>query len=333
MRVYALFAGAVMAAPSAGTAQVRRTADSVQRYMEEALDTLQRVALRRDSVDWRALRDSVFARTLGAQATAETWPALQWALQQIDRHSFLQTPEPARAPAAPNAQSTARPPGLAGRLIDGRFGYVRVPGIGRSRTSFVDSLQMFVSEHQSAGACGWMVDLRANPGGNMWPMLAGVGALLGDSIFGSFVVAGQRDTPWRYKAGAAWSGPDTMPDWAVRGSRPAPVLRDRYAPVALLIGRTTGSSGEATAIAFMGRPNVRSFGDSTAGYATINSGYRLRDGANMVVTIGFSKDRTGKQYGIRLTPDEYLASPADDTPDRALERATQWLGAQSACRR
>lgn len=320
--------------PSATVAQPRRTADSVVRYMQEALDTLQRVALRRDSVDWRALRDSLFARTAGAQTTAETWPALQWALRQVDRHSFLQTPEPAPQTTTPNEPARARPavPGLAGRLIAGRLGYLRVPGIGRSRTSFIDSLHAFVREFEAARACGWIVDLRSNPGGNMWPMFAGLGPLLGDSIFGSFVVAGQPDTPWRYKSGSAWSGPDTLPDWAVRGSQPAPVIRERYAPVAVLFGPMTGSSGEASAIAFLGRPNVRAFGDSTAGFASINSGYRLRDGANMVVTIGFSKDRTGRQYGLRLTPDEYVTS-SDSTRDAVLDRASNWLQAQAQCTR
>jgi hypothetical protein len=94
----------------------------------------------------------------------------------------------------------------------------------------------------------------------------------------------------------------------------------------------TGSSGEASAIAFLGRPNVRTFGDSTAGYASINSGYRLRDGANMVVTIGFSKDRRGRQYGLRLTPDEYVMS-SDSTRDAVLDRASNWLQAQAPCTR
>ena len=152
---------------NAAAAQPGRTADSVLRYMQEALDTLRNAALRRDSVDWPALRDSLFARTAGAQSTAQTWPALQWALKQVDRHSFLQTPEPPRPPATPN-EPVQRPASraVAGRLIDRRVGYVSVPGIGRARTSFVDSLQSLVREYETAGACGWAIDLRENPGGN-----------------------------------------------------------------------------------------------------------------------------------------------------------------------
>lgn len=328
------------AAASAQASQPpRQTAEAVVKYLDAALDTLRRVALRRDSVDWKALRDSVRVRSAGAQTTDEAWPALQWALRSVDRHSFLQTPRPmpdARGAAAKPNEKAAQPfvrPAVSGRLIDGRFGYVLVPSIGSSRPSFVDSLQAFIREFDAAGACGWVVDLRRNPGGNMWPMLAGVGPLLGDSVIGSFVVSGERDSPWRYVRGHAWSGPDTVPVWAAHGTQPPYEMKQRYAPVAVLTGRETASSGEATMIAFLGRPNVRTFGDSTAGFASVNNGYRLPDSANMVITIGFSRDRTGRQYGLRLTPDELVPAGTDPARDEPLESAMAWLRRQPSCSR
>jgi C-terminal processing protease CtpA/Prc len=240
-----------------------------------------------------------------------------------------------RTPTAkPNETVAERPfvrPPVSGRLIDGRLGYLLVPSIGGSRASFVDSLQSLIREYDSAGACGWVIDLRRNPGGNMWPMLAGVGPLLGDSVIGSFVVAGQPETPWRYSRGSAWAGGVETPEWAAHGTQPPYTLKNRYAPVALLTGAETASSGEATLIAFLGRPNTRTFGDSTAGYASINNGYRLPDSANMVITIGVSRDRTGRQYGLRLTPDELLPAARDSARDLALERALAWLRRQQSC--
>ena len=320
-------------------AQAKRPPEAVARYLEGALDTLRRVALRRDSVDWKALRDSLLARAAGARTTEESWPALQWALRSVDRHSFLQTPRPMpeeRAANKPNDTTPQRPfrrPPVTGRLIENRYGYVLVPSIGRDRPSFVDSLQTIIREYDSAGACGWVVDLRQNPGGNMWPMLAGVGPLLGDSLIGSFVVSGEPMTPWRYVRGRAWAGSDTVPSWASRGTQPPYEMKRRYVPVALLVGKQTASSGEATLIAFLGRPNVRTFGDSTAGFASVNNGYQLPDSANMVITIGFSRDRTGRQYRLRLTPDELVAAASDSLVDAPLNRAVSWLGRQESCRR
>lgn len=328
------------AASAQGSQQPRQTAEAVVRYLDAALDTLRRVALRRDSVDWSALRDSVRVRAAGAQTTDQAWPALQWALRRVDRHSFLQTPRPMpderAAVAKPNEKSPQRPfvrPAVSGRLIENRFGYVLVPSIGSSRPSFVDSLQTLIREFDSAGACGWVVDLRRNPGGNMWPMLAGIGPLLGDSIIGSFAVDGEPNSYWRYVRGHAWYGDDTVPAWAAHGTQPPYELQRRSASVAVLSGRETASSGEATMIAFLGRPNLRTFGDSTSGFASVNNGYRLPDSANMVITIGFSRDRTGRQYGLRLTPDELVPPGADSTRDLPLERAVAWLRRQESCTR
>ncbi|MCF6261995.1 MAG: S41 family peptidase [Xanthomonadales bacterium] len=44
---------------------------------------------------------------------------------------------------------------------------------------------------ESAGVCGWVLDLRQNTGGNMWPMIAAVGPLLGEGVHGFDIGAGQ----------------------------------------------------------------------------------------------------------------------------------------------
>jgi C-terminal processing protease CtpA/Prc len=306
--------------------------DSVRAYLSEALDTLAHVSLHRDEVDWPALRDSVMRRASRATTYAESWPTIEWALRRVDRHSFLQTPAPPTpAPSTTTRAARPRPPAVSARMIDGRYGYLLVPWFpGAPRASYVDSLQRFIGEMDGAGACGWVVDLRGNEGGNMWPMLAGVGPLLGDTLVGSFEVHGDVQT-WRYVSGGArYAGPrDSMP--AVRGDAPAVRVRDPLAPVAVLTDRRTASSGEATLVAFRGRPNVRAFGDTTAGYNSVNSGYRLRDGANMVVTIGRNRDRTGHDYPLRVAPDEVVSESASG--DAPLARATAWLAEQGACRR
>ncbi len=314
--------------------------DSIRRYIVAALDTFQRVSMHRDSVDWAALRDSVLARASGAQTTDQTWRSLQWALRRVDRHSFLQTPRPmppipGAAASSPATSPPARrvPPPVAGRLVDGTLGYVLVPWFpGPSRTTFVDSLQTLLRDFDSAGACGWIVDLRGNGGGNMWPMLAGIGPLLGDTIVGWFVQQGEADSPWRYVNGHAWSGPATVPEGSAHGSLPPVRLRHPLAPVAVLADSMTASSGEATLIAFRGRPNVRTFGGATAGYASVNNGYMLSDSANMVITVGYERDRTRFQYPLKIEPDEPVARGGDDTVDTVLQRAGAWLRSQTACR-
>src|SRR2546423_7736521 len=91
------------------------------------------------------------------------------------------------------------------------------------------------------------------------------------------------------------------------------------------------SSGEATLLAFLGRPNVRTFGDSTAGYNSVNNGFRLSDGAHLVITVGYSRDRLGRAHALSVAPDEIVHQAADTAVDAPLDRARSWLLSEPTC--
>lgn len=285
-------------------------------YLQAALDSIERTVLRGDGVRWPAVRDSAVLLADGAQRPYDTYPAIEWALRRANKHSFLQVPTP----------------GAASSLIASGIGYIHVPQRGGPAVALADSLHTAVRTLQDAGACAWIVDVRANGGGNMWPMLAGIGPLLGDTIVGSF--GGQPSSPrWHYKDGVsgilASSG---KLDTASRVTVPPVRLRDPAAPVAVLFDAGTGSSGEAVVIAFAGRPNTRTFGSRSAGYATVNRGVRLPDGANLVVTTGYNADRRGQSYGDQLSPDSTVTLPSGwpSPTDRVTASAVGWLAEQRA---
>jgi C-terminal processing protease CtpA/Prc len=99
----------------------------------------------------------------------------------------------------------------------------------------------------------------------------------------------------------------------------------------LLVGRETASSGEMTLVAFLGRPNVRTFGDSTAGYTSSNTVVPLRDGATMIITSGYPRDRLGRRYPLRVGPDELVLAGDSANGDAPLRRAAAWVSGQPAC--
>ena len=140
----------------------------------------------RDTVKWSAIRDSAFLLAAGAKKPHDTYGAIDWALHRANKHSFLQ----------------ADAPGAVSELVDGAFGYIHVPQRGGSAVSLADSLQTAIRTLKAAGACGWIVDLRDNGGGNMWPMLAGIGPLLGDSLVGRFAVESDGER-WFYRRGVS----------------------------------------------------------------------------------------------------------------------------------
>ncbi|MGZ5191759.1 MAG: S41 family peptidase [Flavisolibacter sp.] len=49
-------------------------------------------------------------------------------------------------------------------------------------TRFADSIQSLIQTFDRRGISKWIIDLRKNTGGNCWPMLTGVGPLLGNGV-------------------------------------------------------------------------------------------------------------------------------------------------------
>lgn len=316
-------------------AQPRPMPDSVRSYVASALATFRAQSVHRATVNWDSVEAVVFQQTRSAQTSAETWGTLSAAFRAIDRHSFLMPP--ASTMMGMSAMAAPRPSGASaplGQLLPGQIGLIAVPPhSGWNRPTYVDSLHAQLRALDSGGVCGWVVDLRQNTGGNMWPMLAGIGPLLAANDVGSTTttVSGEG---WHYRDGQAWAGGPTRPAEPLGfGTQVGDLhLRSAAAPVALVLSRRTQSSGELTAIAFMGRPNVRTFGDSTGGYASVNSSITLRDGAQLIVTSAYPRDRLGRTYALSLGPDELVASADTAAGDRPVQAAADWVRNQPSCR-
>jgi C-terminal processing protease CtpA/Prc len=210
---------------------------------------------------------------------------------------------------------------------DVTLGYVHVPAVmGAGERAYADSLRGAVRALASdAPPCGWIVDLRGNTGGNMWPMLAGLGPVVGPGRLGAFVDASGDRQPWFYEEGRA--GVVALGGWYKVGAADVETAPHRFdpphPPVAVLTDDRTASSGEAVAVAFRERPNARSFGAPTMGLTTGNQLLRLADGARLFVTSSVYADRTGRVYGGPLVPDVLTTEPEAD--------ARTWLAQQPGC--
>jgi carboxyl-terminal processing protease len=224
------------------------------RYVSAALDLMQANSVNRLTIKWADFRALTFQEAASAQSLSDTYPALRAALTRLgDNHSFFVIPSTS---LAVNPAPAVRNIPMASRL-DARTGYVFIPFFsGTNPTGRVDSTQAMIREVDMASAvspCGWIVDLRNNGGGNMYPMVAGVGPILGDGVAGHFDGPDGSRSDWYYRSGAA--GIDNRA--LVTASSPYQ-LRRPGAPVAVLYDGGTASSGEATAISFRGLANTRS---------------------------------------------------------------------------
>jgi len=306
-------------------------------------------------VDWPRVRAEAFARIRGADNTVGTYDAIRFALASLgDHHSSLHL-----SPAL-EALETQQHSGIASGVADGKGSANFSPYVGRygpeghmetpgdknfalvvvtkcfpenehDFVAFETKLQQIIKDLNDAHPSGWIVDLRGNVGGNMWPMLAGIGPLLGegDDLGEFFNTNGH--AVWVYRNGIAGEVENGKLDAYPSVAGP-PYHIDGVPNVAVLIDRSTGSSGEAIAVAFRGRAHTRFFGQHTEGVSTVNEVFPLSDGASLWLTIGVQADRTGKQYPDGISPDVTLpeaSEPVFPSLDPAVRAAEDWLNTAS----
>ncbi|MFZ1688899.1 MAG: S41 family peptidase [Flavobacteriales bacterium] len=293
-------------------------------YVGAACDSIRQHALYRDSVDLDAVRMTALKIAGGNNDPADRHLAVEYLLQSLgDHHSFLMKPSEYKA-----WESDVGGDGFAyatHRVIEG-YGYVSVPGFNSGDSldmlAFADSLQRALHQLSLSGIKGWIVDLRQNTGGNMAPMVCGLGPLLDPGVLGTLTDVRGKVEHWYYRDGAyGWD------DGIVMRSA-APVTLERKLPIAVLTAQQTGSSGECTTISFIGNSNTRSFGQPTWGLTTGNGQFELPDGAQMFMASTVMGDRHGKLFHGAIVPDEQVEQPADWSYDASLDAALKWLGVQ-----
>ncbi|MFE5582152.1 S41 family peptidase [Kitasatospora sp. NPDC056531] len=290
-------------------------------YLSEALDLLQRKSLNTAKVDWPTVRSRAFAQAAAARTPADTHAAIRTAVAALgDRHSRFYPPGQAAAltadPATVDAPTVAQ--------LRGRIAHLSLPAVNGSERTYTEYVTRGRTAVSGAEACGWVVDLRRETGGGMWAPLAVAAPLLGDGPLGAFVTADGTRSTWSMRGGVPYldDAPQAVPD---TGNSTAAVP-----PVAVLTGPATGSAGEAVTIAFIGRPDTRSFGAPTYGVPTGNDPYRLSDGAVLLLTGAAEADRTGRVHEGPIEPDEFVDPRKDDDP--TLAAAVEWLSRQTACK-
>ena len=304
--------------------------------LAEILSLLERQALYRDRVDWPAIR----IRLQSAQGDpAQRLAVLREAIALSTGHHGAWTTTQRQRESLARAQqagAAAVDQTKAVDAVDARIGWVVIEGYAlcparrrrrnSARTSSAARWQQVIRSKDDGMRCGWIVDLRDNSGGNMWPMLLGMAPLLRTSVVnnedvGAFEAA-QGPERWTLTATAVQRAGKSVLDFGQSGY----VLRQPGAPVAVLFGPRTGSSGEASVLAWRGRPQTRSFGQPTAGVSTGNVVHTLADGSRLLLTTSVMRDRNDRGDGLKIEPDQRVDGDA-----ATVAAAQAWLLAQPAC--
>lgn len=168
---------------------------------------------------------------------------------------------------------------------------------GRCETH-AQQVQDSICKINSSPVKGWIIDLRLNRSGNMNPMLAGIGNIIGDGKIGTFARPDRTiETDWDLKDG----------DLYIYGVKTVNLhnkcaINNRI-KVAVLLSEATCSSGEVVAIALKGRVNTLFFGERTSGYTTANNTYPLDNNSFLLLATNYETDRDNKIYQDYVEPD------------------------------
>ena len=314
------------------TAALSAPSPVVSRYVRYALSLIEDNAFVRAELDWPTYRAAVRRQARGAVRVEDSYLALRYALGVLgDGHSHFMTAEDMETLAdAPVENARTGRPLVAPKaeLLEDSIGYLRLPGFAggshMDRVEFAEGLQDIIAELDTSAICGWIVDLRDNSGGNLWPMLLGLGPLLGDGEAGASVRPDGERKPFWYDKGRVGLG-----DYVQLRVRGEPYrARRANAPAAVLTNDETASAAEIIAAAFAARPRTRSFGEATRGATTATRTFELSDGAALILAVASTSDRNGHIYSGPIAPDEAVSAEERGLPlgaQPAVGAARAWL--------
>lgn len=281
--------------------------DSIQQYVSRALDIMKHKSVNKSKVNWEELSRITLDDASKARTIKETYPVLEKALRSLDdSHSKFYPEEVVRQYTLGYKATGQEFPVIDSKMLENRYAYISLPNIGSFNKDdwnlYINTFYSKVNELQKQKPKGWIVDLRDNYGGMLYPMYAAAAP-----FFDRKNIVGTKDAEgsieyFNYKDGKFYEGSTASQLFQLKEKQPKLIKT----PVAVLVNKITGSSAEFITAAFVGQKNVKLIGVNTQGLTSGNQEYKLSDGSFLVLTIGNIVDRTGKEYhiiGEGISPD------------------------------
>ncbi|AZI26326.1 hypothetical protein EA772_13605 [Pedobacter sp. G11] len=311
-------------------------ADSVRAYLDSSLNIIRKHSLN-TKINWNDLRSNVYSKAVGANRYEDILHLYPYIFEQIDDHhgslkfrgkTYSWNKKAVNPVNNTIATATKKYQSVHAENITKDIAYILIPGNtdfrGKQMDSIAKEIKNAISKINNQDIKGWVIDLRVNTGGNMYPMIAGLSDLIGEGKVGGFLTStNEPDGAWIIKNGSFYV--DSVKVSPIKYSG-YPIKKD--IPVALLISGNTASSGEMTAISFIGRRKSVIIGEQSGGYTTSNLGFKLNEYSGLNLAVDYAADRNGKIYPKYLIPD-YKVLNGDDfenlNNDLKIKKALIWL--------
>lgn len=195
---------------------------------------------------------------------------------------------------------------------------------GEQITLARDEIRTAICELKENKPTGWIIDLRSNIGGNMNPMLAGLGELIPNADLGGDTKDGENFySTWKFKNGNFYENGNSYYQANLTCKNSTTEGR-----IAVLTSKYTASAGEVVVSSLKGQKNLKIIGQKTSGLSSTNGWFILSDKWIFAPMTAYymSKEKTVHSDGV--IPD-FIVEEALDLDNlqqgKIIDRAIQWI--------
>jgi len=323
----------VIANSFAAHSQKSETALTLDKIIEHA----ETASLYRKNIDWTALKKEMYVLAKNADSVSQLKPALDLMLEKLnDTHGrvfhnnqYLSYYIGENKEHLKNMTSEVYNEIQSGQvyefkalLLQDNIGYVRIVGlpVGDNQKMSTD-IRNAVCDVIEKGAKKWIIDLRYNGGGNMFPMVEGISNIIGDGhIGGTKGVTKEESSIWQIKNASFFYDEQNV---AIPNICPVSDIQN----IAILTSVYTASSGEALAVILKNRPKTKFFGTKTNGKVTATDWKQIDSLTAMSISVSYYKDRKNNLYDQYVDVDEVIEfePKVEMEDDKGIKKAIEWL--------
>jgi len=289
--------------------------DSVKTFVQKSLEIIENHAVNLDNIN--KIRDLLNSNSKNKNSVEEIAPLYEDVFKYLDDyHGSLKYKDKSYGWTVSSKshntylkEKIKKEKAVKALLLDKNIGYVRVPGNNDFAFKKVDSIAndivANINSINSKKVKGWIVDLRVNTGGNMYPIMLGLKEFIGnDLVFGGFINSKNEITGnWEIRKNQLLIDNNLLERKSELTIKPKIDI-----PIVILISRYTASAGEMLLISLIGRPNTYIVGEPTANYTTAVQGFVINENAAINLSTDYVFDRNNKKYTQSIIPDYEIIS-------------------------
>lgn len=272
------------------------------KFYKELIKHFKKNSLNKDSIDWESFEKKVMGK---AKISRDSAIIKALSLNGEEHSSYFKKEQ----------QTSLYGQYKSKTLIESinNIGYIKINSFRASRNSLKETISKAkiyinkrietIKSQDKDNLKGWVIDLRNNSGGDMWPMIISLTPFLKDGVLG-YTIKNEKENIWKKENDLIYyKSINKTKKYLGKDKSLGYNLKNENLKIAILVNERTSSSGEATAIALMNNQNVKFFGTKSFGYTTNNTSIEMKNGDFLVLTTGIWKNFKREEFKTGIIPD------------------------------